>query len=59
MDQELTEYIEELLAIHGQVLHMKNVAALRLILDKNLEQKAKEIGISKSELDDFLDILKK
>ena len=58
MEPQLAEYIEELLTIRGKISHMKNVASLRLVLDKTLELKAKEIGISKKELDDFLAMLR-
>ena len=58
MEPKLAKYIEELLTIRGKISHMKNVASLRLVLDKTLELKAKEIGISKQELDEFLDMLR-
>ena len=58
MSQDLSRYIDDLLVVRGKISHMKNVAALRLILDKTLEQKAKEIGVTKKELDEFLSMLR-
>jgi len=58
MSHDLSRYIEDLLIVRGKIAHMKNVAALRLILDKTLEEKAKDIGVTKKELDEFLHMLR-
>jgi|SaaInlStandDraft_4_1057021.scaffolds.fasta_scaffold69910_2 hypothetical protein len=58
LNEDLSNYIDELLIVKGKIAHLKNVAALRLILDRTLEDKAKEIGITKQELDDFLGMLR-